>query len=176
VDTSDQPSAEKEAEGTAGKAPDGSWWIRLLGLPILGVGVVTFLLNPNCSGSTCPAYSLANPWILRGERGLGSVIGVLAFCVILWRVVIQGRFPHKLSSSGFEWLEAPEVAANLESSVEKIRQNVVSLEDESERLSFAVESHDTQIRGIAQSALDLTRELEARIEKLETRTPDPEGN
>lgn len=137
----------------AGDAPRTPWWrrwseakrppvwvVRSLALPALGLTVLFFVLSPECGGSgqsACPGYALASPWVLRGERGLGALVGALALVVVVARVLAQGRVPDTLGRDGAGWAADPDATegiANLEKIVQlnegeigKLREAVAKL-------------------------------------------------
>lgn len=84
-------------------SPEGSvhpWLVRSLGL----VGLV--LAAPFATADlprTLPGYALGVEAILRGERYAVALLGWTVLLVYLGRLVIEGRLPTKISTTGGEW-------------------------------------------------------------------------
>lgn len=82
--------------------------------------------NPDCTNGTCPSYALANPWILREERVVVAVVGLLVLGLVFWRVFYHGQFPNKISKDGFEYPEVTEVAEGTTISLTALDQSLQS--------------------------------------------------
>lgn len=81
------------------------WFIRLMALGVASLGYIGFQYKPDCSKAGCPSYALANPWILRGERGTVLAVGAVFILSIVWRMLWHGRLPDQIGRDGVSWKE-----------------------------------------------------------------------
>lgn len=82
------------------------WIVRVGTIPTVIVGILLFRIAAGCGGTgqgACPGYALANPWILRGERGAAALLGMMFLLLVVCRLGIQGRLPDRISKDGPEW-------------------------------------------------------------------------
>jgi hypothetical protein len=113
------------------KAMSERWLIRLMSIGVGYLGYIGFHFNPDCPNSGCPAYALANPWILRGERGSVLAVGAVFILAIVWRMFWHGRLPDQIGRDGVSWKEE---VTEVNQKVISLTKSVSDLEDEVEKL------------------------------------------
>jgi len=141
------PKAEKSAEEK--RSFWAHLWIAVLGLAALAGGVFAALLNPHCEGHTCGSFALYDPWILRLERGAATSVLAVVIFAILWRVIVFGEFPSKISGNSLEWTEA---TRTLKDSVKRLDRTVKSLDKD-------VKAQDARITRLADTTAKVFRSL-----------------
>jgi hypothetical protein len=113
------------------KAMSERWLIRVMAIGVGFLGYIGFHFNPDCSKTGCPAYALANPWILRGERGSVLAVGAVFILAIVWRMLWHGRLPDQIGRDGVSWKEE---VTEVNQKVISLTKSVSDLEDEVEKL------------------------------------------
>jgi hypothetical protein len=133
-------------------AKRGHHGVRALGVVVLGAAVVACTWKPDCTDGTCPSYALANPWILREERVVVAVVGLLVLGLVFWRIFYHGQFPSKITKDGVEYPEVAEVAEGttisltaLEQSLQSALEGIESNSDDIARVSDTVSAEFTRI-------------------------------
>lgn len=113
----------------------------------MAAGAAGFLFSANCPTNGCPGYALANPWILRGERGLAIIVGSVAIVSVLWRMLYDGKLPEQIGREGLSWKRTAktvnENVADVLATVKSLDADHVALKADFEKLKKRVEEPGT---------------------------------
>lgn len=108
--------------------------VRVLPIPLLALGMIAAWQPPDCVNNVCPAYALANPWILRSERGLFAVLVPLLVLMVVIRLIVTGEMPEYFGREGFGWkskvLEVNDSIEDLEKSLKTLNADFLALKGE----------------------------------------------
>jgi hypothetical protein len=137
---------------------------RLVALVAVIGGAVEFARSPNCGSEsfTCPGYAFTDPWILRGERGLLALVGLLLVTTVVAKMCVEARWPLRRNgySAGWNDQTADEVATVVDALVSVTAALGESIDHNAAQLVGYVETMDSYLKILA-----------ARVARLETANP-----